>query len=272
MMNCAEARERFMDRLVACLTENERIAVEEHLANCGSCRAEDNTLQVLWDGLGDFPMEEPSTALRANFYHMLEAYRMGAGSVAAKSSAKHSSWNWFSSFLGRMPLSQFAAAGLALAFGLIAGHYYTVVNHNREQVAHLSTENLQMRQLVALSMLQQQSASGRLQGVSYSSRMQPAGDEVITALMQTLNSDSNVNVRLAALDALTQFASSGEVRTGLRTAMLHQDSPIVQISLIDWAVESKDGASLEYLLKMNKQQELNPSVRSRLAGAISGLQ
>lgn len=128
-----------------------------------------------------------------------------------------------------------------------------------------------MRQLVALSLLQQQSASDRLRGVSWSVQVEPADNEVLGALMQTLNTDSNVNVRLAAVDALKQFAAKTPVKRGLREALLRQDSPLVQIALVDWAVESKDRGAIDVLEQLRQQADLNQTVQVRVANAIARL-
>ena len=59
-----------------------------------------------------------------------------------------------------------------------------------------------MRQLVALSLMQQQSASERLRGVSWAYQRGTIRREVLAALVSAVNHDTNVNVRLAAVDAL----------------------------------------------------------------------
>lgn len=128
-----------------------------------------------------------------------------------------------------------------------------------------------MRQLVALSLLQQQSASDRLRGVSWSVQLEPADNEVLGALLQTLNTDSNVNVRLAAVDALKQFTAKSPVKRGLREALLRQDSPLVQIALVDWAVESRDRGAIDVLERLRQQADLNQTVQVRVANAIARL-
>jgi len=271
-MNCEYARERMVDRWITGIEEDKRIELEQHTASCAACREENETLQALWNGLGDLPLEEPGRQLRANFYQMMEAYKLGAQSGSGSAAKPSKSREWFKRLWPSNPLLQFATAGLALVFGIAAGHLYTTRSHDQERIAQLSSEMQHMRQLVALSLLQQQSASDRLQGVSYSVRMEPADEEVLSALVDTLNHDGNVNVRLAAVDALKHFGSRPSVRQGLRRALLRQDSPLVQIALIDWAIETKDRGSLDLLRKLKQQSELHPSVQARLARAIDGLQ
>jgi hypothetical protein len=114
-----------------------------------------------------------------------------------------------------------------------------------------------------LSLLQQQSASERLRGVSWSSQVQRPEEAVLSALLQTLNSDPNVNVRLAALDALQGFSSIREVRQDLLQSLEKQKSPLVQITLIDWLVETKDRRAVEVLTRMSDEPRTEPRVRER---------
>lgn len=268
-MNCDQARERMVDRWMTGIGEDLRMELDGHIAGCADCREQNELLQTLWNGLGDLPIEEPGRAMRADFHRMMEAYRLGAASGKKQ---RTSAWDWLKSLWPQQPLVQFALAGMALVFGLVAGHLYTARGHDRERLATMNSEMQQMRQLVALSLLQQQSASDRLRGVSYSVRMEPADDEVLSALLTALNHDPNVNVRLAAVDALRQSASRRSVRQGLRSALSQQDSPLVQIALIDWAVEARDRAAAAALRELRRQPELNPAVTSRLERAIAQLE
>ncbi|MCZ2150295.1 MAG: zf-HC2 domain-containing protein [Bryobacterales bacterium] len=267
-MTCEQAKERMVDRWITGLDEAERMEMDGHLAECAECREEQESLNALWNGLGDLPLEEPSRNLRTNFYQLMDAYRLGQAEQSEErvarlkmpAAVRRAGW-WPGA----------VAAGVALVFGLTAGHMYTARNRDEQTIAQLNAEMQHMRQLVTLSLLQQQSASDRLQGVSYSVRMEPAGDEVLAALLRTLNHDQNVNVRLAAVDALRQFSNKAPVRQGLRDAMLHQDSPLVEIALINWAMDTRDYGSVEAMEKLEKEKDLHPAVKERLARALERL-
>ena len=97
-----------------------------------------------------------------------------------------------------------------------------------------------MRQLVALSLMQQQSASERLRGVSWAYQAEPSDREVLGALVTAVNHDTNVNVRLAAVDALRRFAASPETRRAVVEALPSQTTPLVQVALIDLLVDFKE--------------------------------
>jgi hypothetical protein len=267
-----------VDRWMLGIDEAQRVELGRHLAACPACREEAEALDSLWSGLGSLPVEEPGRNLRLGFYHMMEAYRLGAAqagmvaqTVARKPSAARRVLDWLHQSWPKQPLVQVAMAGLAMVIGVLAGTFYTTRQHDRNTISQLNTEVHQMRQLVALSLLQQQSASDRLRGVSWSVQVEPADNEVLGALLQTLNTDSNVNVRLAAVDALKQFSTRSPVRRGMREAILRQDSPLVQIALIDWAVESKDRAAVDVLERLKQQPELNQAVQVRVANALARL-
>ena len=78
----------------------------------------------------------------------------------------------------------------------------------------LTHEVGELKEMVMLSLLEKESASDRLRAVSLTSEMNQVSDNVSKALFMTLNSDPNVNVRLAALEALIPFVSQGGVREG----------------------------------------------------------
>lgn len=85
-----------------------------------------------------------------------------------------------------------------------------------------------------------QSASQRIQGVNVALTMTRADDQIVKALVQTMNEDSNSNVRLAALEALSKFIDDKQVRTALVQSLKKQKDPIVQIQLIQLLVKIKE--------------------------------
>jgi HEAT repeat protein len=95
---------------------------------------------------------------------------------------------------------------------------------------------------------------------------------MLTALLHAVNYDQNVNVRLAALDALHPSASNAMVRSGLIQALKRQTSPLVQISLIDLLVEIKEKEAADALRELEQEPDLNPEVRERAQGALERLQ
>jgi hypothetical protein len=83
--------------------------------------------------------------------------------------------------------------------------------------------------------------------------------------------DSNVNVRLAAVDALDRYAADPNVRRALAATLAAQDSPLVQVAVIDLAVKSKDRDCASALRRLASLPEADEAVRQRAQWAIGKL-
>src|SRR6478736_5356013 len=76
------------------------------------------------------------------------------------------------------------------------------------EVKELAKEVSGLKEMMMISMLEKESATDRLKAVSLSEEIQGPSKKVTEALFKTLNADPSVNVRLAALDALHNYAKS----------------------------------------------------------------
>lgn len=255
-MNCETAVDRYLASLTGDLDAAATEALESHLATCAACREATAGLSALWTGLEAMPRERPSEALRARFYAMLEAQRL----QPPRRSLRVSLNGWLEGWWPRQPVLQFGLAVASLVVGLGLGPR---LQRSPGELEALRAEIQSTRRLVTISMLQQQSPSQRLQGVSYSYQMHEPDADVIQALVETLDGDPNVNVRLAAADALGQFREQPAVRRNLMDSFQHQTSPLVQIALIDLLVEVRDAAIVELLQRVAQDPERHETVRQR---------
>jgi len=256
-MNCEQARTQFVDYWRGTL-EDTRAEFDAHLASCDRCRAEAEDLKDMWSALGTLPDEDPSLRLRARFYDSLREWRR-------REAVRRPAFWWL-----RHPAFQTAAAMLILAAGIGAG--YVLRGREISEVSQLRGEVDNMRQLVALSLMQQQNASDRLRGVSYAYRVEPDDSQVLSALLATVDHDSNVDVRLAAVDALKKFTDNPVGRNGLARALGKQNSPLVQIAILDEIVEVHDKASRPAIQALVASQDVNPEVKQHGQWALRQLQ
>ncbi len=256
-MNCEEARTQFVDYWRGSL-EDSRAEFDAHLASCERCRAEAAGLKNMWSALGTLPEEDPSLRLRARFYDSLREWRQH------ETGRRRPFW-WL-----RHPAFQTAAAMIILAAGIGTG--YLLRGREISEVSQLRGEVDNMRQLVALSLLQQQSASDRLRGVSYAYRVEPDDSQVLSALLTAVDHDSNVDVRLAAVDAMKKFTNNPVGRNGLARALAKQNSPLVQIAILDEIVEVHDRSSAPAIQALISSQEVNPEVKQHAQWALRQLQ
>jgi hypothetical protein len=256
-MNCEEARTQFVDFWRGSL-DDKLDEFRAHLASCERCRAEAEDLRDMWSTLGALPEEDPSMGMRVRFYDTLRDFRR------REAERRQPLW-WL-----RHPAFQAVAAMLVLAIGLGAG--YLLHGRDTSEVSQLRGEVYNMRQLVALSLMQQQNASDRLRGVNYTYRVEQDDPQVLSALLTTVNHDPSTNVRLAAVDALRNFTDGPVGRRGLAQALAKQDSPLVQIAILDQIVELRDKTAAPAIQVLMSSQDLNPDVRQRAEWALKRLQ
>jgi anti-sigma factor RsiW len=279
-MNCQQLEQLLPDYLQNVLSPAQTAEVEQHCEHCANC-AQDI---VMWKKLALLPQEVPSTESRQRFDAMMHAYsttvaeaaaasaRAIAAANAAQQPATKPAWN-FIEWL-RSPFGAVAWSAALLLIGLYAGTHLgnRTTTAPPDEIASLHAEVTSMRQLVALSMLQQQSASERLQGVSWSTREDHLDPQVQAALMRTLRSDGSVDVRLAALDALSRHSSQPLVRKNVLDALQDQQSPLVQVAMIDQLTEWRDPGAAQRLRLFEQTPNLNPAVKQRAAWALAKLQ
>mgnify|MGYP001212168217 FL=1 len=274
-MECEEVRNRLADHLNGGLEAQDtssRAALVEHLAGCAACRAEAEALEDVWARLGEIPADLMNpAAMRERFDEMLDAYQQG---LEDRRPARL--WNGVNARLEwRRPIVQTMLAAALLVVGVVAGGAFDRLLPKPAPVPDANLTELRrelhdVREMLTLSLMQQQSATERLRGVSWSNEIDQPGNEIVSALLDTLLHDQNVNVRLAAVDALRRFSAQDSVRKGTVQALADAaSSPLVQVALIDFMVETKDTEAVATLRRISRDSMVNEAVRGR---AVQGLE
>ncbi len=135
----------------------------------------------------------------------------------------------------------------------------------------LQEEVKEMKRLVMLSLLENQSASERIRAVSYAEALPGLDPAVRDALIRTLDGDQNPIVRLAAAEALGRFPDSEEVRQALVGALEREPDAMLQITLIQLLVnmeEKRAARSIERLIRRDSTPEV---VRNLARKGLSAL-
>jgi hypothetical protein len=264
-MRCEDVHTELADYLAGRSAAAAEVAA--HLRSCPACQAEVEGLDDTWRLLGSVPAEQLDSArLRARFDESVAEY---AGDQRSGSDtgwpASRRAWPISRSFAqGAL------AAAAALILGVVLGRQTSAppAPATDPQIAGLRQELHDMRQMVTLSLLQQQSASDRLKGVTFTGRLDSPDNEVVTALVDTLMHDANVNVRLASIDALKRFAEHDVVRRGTVDALTRQTSPLVQIALIDYLIEMQGRESADAIRRLSQDPMVDETVRARATWAL----
>jgi hypothetical protein len=243
----------------------------EHLEGCPACRTEVAELNAVWRGLETVKTgtdAAPDAGAKVRFQEMMAAYQAGMAAVqpAAPQAVNRPRLAWF--MLPR-PVWQLAMAAGLLFAGILCGRYWppTGAGGNPE-MAQLRAQVENLHQMVALSMLQQQSPSARMRGVTYSEKIAQPDPQVLDALLQAVNHDANINVRLSAVDALQKFATGPEVARAMVNSIPGQESPLVQIALIDMLVQLEARDVAPNLVSISMDTRMNEMVRQRAAWAL----
>ena len=269
-MKCEHIAELLPDYLQGNLSPEQHQNVEAHLEKCADCSEE----VVIWRKLSLLPVDQPGPESRARFEAMLQAYQAGRSNQPADDSHRRkpdSAWNWNVFHWLRSPVGAMAWGVALLTIGVFAGLRLAAPKPPSPDFAAMQIELTSMKQLVVLSMLQQQSASARLEGVTWSTREQQLDPQVLSALLRTLRYDASVDVRLAALDALSRHGRQPQVQNGILDSLQQEQSPLVQVALIDLMLEWRDRDAAHRLQELEQTPNLNPTVRQRVEWAKSKL-
>ncbi|CAN5457793.1 hypothetical protein BH09BAC3_BH09BAC3_15370 [soil metagenome] len=205
--------------------------------------------------------KDPMTSIEMNdeFYAMLESEK---GKLKRGFSFRLPEWN--------ILLPRLGFGGALMVIGFMVGNQLQSGPENSE-VRLLTREVGELKEMMMLSLLEKESASDRLRAVSLTNDMSQVSDKVTKALFETLNHDPNVNVRLAALEALTQYVGQSEVRTELIHSISYQESPLVQVTLADLMVAIQERKSVAELRKILNDDATPRDVKNKIKKSIEVL-
>jgi Putative zinc-finger len=261
-MNCKEIQAKLIDWLDGSLDAATAAAVGEHVVSCAECSREAKELKELLVTMEDSPMEAPPPVLRESFDTMLQSElnmlttaniiqefpSEGQGSPGDKN-AKGGQPGKAIRLPFTAPVWRVAAALILLGSGIGIGTALKArpapEPSTNETLAALRQEVREMKEQVMLNMIDDESASQRIKAVSYSEEMPSPNQQVIDVLVNTLNQDKNVNVRLAALYSLQRFSDRRAVRDSLVNSLRMQKEPIIQVVLINLLAEKRDARAIK---------------------------
>lgn len=152
------------------------------------------------------------------------------------------------------------AAAIAFVVAAYIGGTW-INNKSKTQMQALQAELKKTKELVLMSMMKQESASERLKGILASSEFEQVDEDIIDALIIAMNNDSNINVRIAAAEALAKFSADEKAKAALIASLNNQKYPAVQIKLIDILVSMGDKNALAPLKNFTEKEDLLKSVK-----------
>ncbi|MEP6737816.1 MAG: HEAT repeat domain-containing protein [Chryseolinea sp.] len=230
------------------LNTDERIMVEDQLRHNPEAATLYVQLKEVIEAMGVSSSLEPSGTMQSNFNAMLESEmrQHDKGKTV-----------FFSPTFYRV------AAAFALV--ILGGAIVFLISRDQEHKAQMTKaqEEIAETKRMMMSMLDNQhSASQRLMGATVAyEEVKPLDDDVVVALIRTMNDDPNTNVRIAALEALGKFNTLPHVRKALIASLSTQKDPLVQIALIRFMVEMKAQGIKSELERITTDEETLPAVK-----------
>jgi hypothetical protein len=266
-MNCKDIQTKLIDYLDHKLDAPSSEELRQHLTTCASCSREAEELRELLTTMSSSPLEIPPAALRESFNMLLQSeLNMQTTTTlieefpVATGEAGHTAKTIrFSS-----PIWRVAAAVILLAGGIGIGMSIRTKPSEptaTDEIAAMRKELKEMKEEVMFNLINDESASQRIKAVSYVEQMSSPDQQVIDALLHTLDHDKSVNVRLASLYSLARFADREAVRDSLVTSLKMQTDPIVQVVLINLLGEKRELKAIAPIKAIIQNKKTLPEVK-----------
>lgn len=238
-MECFEGESLLIDYLDAQLTPAQHKALEQHIQDCAACRNALEEYRQLFVSMDANLTEKPGAVLKEKFDIMLQSEL----NINATTRISEDDQAGKIVMLKQKPLwLRIAASIILVALGIVAGMQLKPgsTTSNTSELADLKSEVTEMKEAMLFNMLNEESASERIKAVSYAEEISNPDHKIISALFETINEDKNVNVRLAALYAVSKYPNIGGVSDSLVASLRKQTEPLMQIALINILTEKKE--------------------------------
>jgi hypothetical protein len=261
-MKREEKEELIIDFLEGNLSEERQQRFQELVASGAIQKEEVERLREVLQALDSLPLPEPGPGLHSRFSAMLSSRIEEEERARLKQP-----------FLWKALKELFTPARLAFALVLFAGGFFSASllspQPKENDVEMLASELRQVKQMLFTALIAQPAAGDRLKAVNISSNMAEVDEMVTGALLNSLNNDPNVNVRLAAIEALRKHAAARpEVREKLILSLNSQESPLVQIALAELMLALQDKNALPELRKLMENESTNELVKDKIKQSI----
>jgi cell division protein FtsB len=249
------------DYLDGKLDMSEKAKFEQHIAECADCKKEVEEMKAFFNVFEE-EIPTPTNRLKTKFETALEEEKMNRGKVVQMESKPYS--NWTNNVLK-------IAASIAI---LVASFQMGSLFQQRkvdQDIAQLQDETNQMKQTAMLSLMENQSASKRIQGVNYIEEFEKPDAAIIKALSNRLLYDDNDNVRMTAFEALVKFTSSETVKSTFIEALEKEKNPSIQVAIIQALVKIQEKKAAEPMKKLLEKEDTQPFIKEQIRAVLPSI-
>lgn len=260
-MNCTDIENKLIDYIDDALNISEAKNIKNHIETCKSCQKNYEETSSLLNAFTDEPIAQPSSNLKSSFEKMLEEEKTLQSKVIK---LKPTTKNSYKSVL------QIAASVAILFTGYLLGGYQESKN-SQQELATYQNEKKQLKENMLLAMIDNSSPSTRIKAVNYTEELTTPDTKILEALVDRMKHDSNSNVRLTAVEALSKFTDSELVKTSLLKTLTTEKNPSIQIEIIQILVQIQEKRALEPMRKLLEQPEIPNYLKTQTSIGIAKL-
>lgn len=218
-------------------------------------------IEALWTELGQLePAAAGDEAFVSNFKEKANAYREGWQMALLETKSSHGT-----------PPTRSASRRRLFRYGWVAGVAAVVaLTGLAGRWVYLESEALKSelgatREALALTLLDEVSAPRRLAGLQAASKIDHPSAALRRTLTQALNSDDNLNVRLAAVGAISSLPRDEALSLLLRR-FEDEESILVQMEIVRHVMELVSEEHRPALVARLESLPMEPRVRAYLQG------
>ncbi len=255
---------QLIDYLEGNLTDEQMKSVEIQVQQSEIWRKTLTNLQALEQLMEAVPMVQPSKNLNLRFQQLLQEEKQKMVLTPSPKTRNIYTLEWKKAL-------QIAAAIILLILGTGIGIQWKNNQGQEQEIASLKKKILETQKLLALSMMDQSSASDRIKGVNISLKNIEADERILEALINRMNLDANINVRLKAIEALASFEKNNKVIVALIKALQNQQSPEVQIAIIEVLTDLRAKDAVHPFQQLLQDQRTMEVVKTKAASGIEAL-
>lgn len=245
-MNCDNVKINLPEYIDKKLDKVTSEKVKMHLESCPSCQAQLEEMTSFFSFMNAVPAPKTPEGMREEFATML-------ASLDVKEKKK----------VRLMPMWAKIAAIVVFAFGTY-GLGYKAGTHKSEIVQNeLTSEISAQKQQVLLASLRDYTGPQKIEAVYSISTTENVSSDLIDALVHTMNSDKNTNVRLAAISALSGMMDKNvRIKKELIKSLAVQENPLLQISLIQVLTEKGVKEAKPQIESITNNEKTDESVKA----------
>jgi hypothetical protein len=245
-MDCEEVKINLPEYIDRKLDKTTSQAIRTHLESCSSCKALHRELDSFLNYMDSFPALEVPVGMKEEFEGMM-------ASLVNQEKKK----------ISLIPMWTKIAAMVVFAFGTYWLGYQSG-SHKGEIVQNQLTSELStQKQQVLLASLRDYTGPQKIDAVYSISTTENVSSELIDALVHTMNSDKNTNVRLAAISTLSEMMDKNDrVKAELIQSLTVQENPLLQISLIQVLTEKGVKEAKHQIETITNNEKTDESVKA----------